>query len=525
MKSDDVAAAEDHLHSAASRETMPRPEIEMVKVTADRDALAGRLADLETVIADERSRPVRQLGRHVVFRLLRMMSHCSPPLPQKTALRFASSAQKRSPFRSLAGHSLPETTSDGVFRAKSGYEYAGGIEFDPRKPNILVVSHQADHSGAPILALNLVQTLCARYNVFVLVLRLGPLLPRFQAASIAVFATDRMGPAAVAKCISELCRRRPMAFAIINTAESRATLQSLRSAGVATVSLIHEFATYVRPTAGQKSPFQEIFQNSSQVVFSTRLTLEAAQAQNPAVDMSSARILAQGKCQVPIDPAAANGKAEAQVRLRAALRPDYAKEKPIVVIGAGSVILRKGVDLFIEAATRVLTSPGAENVQFYWIGSGYDPDRDHSYSVYLRDQLWRAGIEDRVTMLRETTEIELAYALADVFVLSSRLDPLPNVAIDALSVGLPVVCFDKTTGIADLLSEAGLRDACVARYLDTRDLADKVLALATNGTLRQSVSQCSKNFATTAFSFDSYARKLENWGAEAASKSGVPVSA
>jgi hypothetical protein len=40
---------------------------------------------------------------------------------------------------------------------------------------------------------------------------------------------------------------------------------------------------------------------------------------------------------------------------------------------------------------------------------------------------------------------------ADLFLLSSRLDPLPNVAIDELTMGLPVLCFEKTSGIADFM--------------------------------------------------------------------------
>ena len=36
--------------------------------------------------------------------------------------------------------------------------------------------------------------------------------------------------------------------------------------------------------------------------------------------------------------------------------------------------------------------------------------------------------------------------MADLFYVSSRLDPLPNVAIDAGMLGLPVICFEGATG-------------------------------------------------------------------------------
>ena len=192
--------------------------------------------------------------------------------------------------------------------------------------------------------------------------------------------------------------------------------------------------------------------------------------------------------------------------------PRARDKKRFVVLGAGTVEIRKGVDLFLETATRVLHAPGGENAFFTWIGAGYSPERDFVYSVYLRDQLHRAGIEDRVVMLPATSEIDLAYELSDVLLLSSRLDPLPNVAIDALCLGLPVVCFENTTGIADLLSGAGLHDACVAEYIDTGDLAEKVLRLAKSPDHYEEVSTKTREFAKAAFDFDRYAQQIETLG-------------
>ena len=113
--------------------------------------------------------------------------------------------------------------------------------------------------------------------------------------------------------------------------------------------------------------------------------------------------------------------------------------------------MRKGLDLFVECANRVINTDGGGKFRFVWIGNGYEPETDTIISVYLADQIKRAGIEAQVKIVRATSEIEHAYANADLLLLPSRLDPLPNVAIDALIAGIPVVCFDRTTGIADFL--------------------------------------------------------------------------
>ena len=179
------------------------------------------------------------------------------------------------------------------------------------------------------------------------------------------------------------------------------------------------------------------------------------------------------------------------------------------MIGLGSIELRKGVDLFIECATIIKNQPEGERFQFVWIGNGFDPEREVAYSAYLADQMKRAELGSQMKILRATSEIELAYQSADLLLLSSRLDPLPNVAIDALMLGLPVLCFEKTTGIADFLSENGLGEPCVAQYLDTHDLARKVTALAESEGLRASVSERSRAAAGSAFDMNAYVSKIE----------------
>ncbi len=168
----------------------------------------------------------------------------------------------------------------------------------------------------------------------------------------------------------------------------------------------------------------------------------------------------------------------------------------------------------------MLGAPGGQKVRFAWIGAGYAPERDFAYSVYLRDQLRRAAIEDRVTLLPETSEIEFAYELSDALLLPSRLDPLPNVAIDALCQGLPVLCFDMASGIADLLRTAGLGSACVAEYIDTRELAEKVLRLANSTEFYDEVSLKTREFATTTFDFDRYVQRIETLGQSAKARVG-----
>lgn len=381
------------------------------------------------------------------------------------------------------------------------------------RETILIVSHEASRTGAPILTLNLVQVLVGRYNVVVLLLGGGPLYIDFcRAGATVVMASHlRVIPFLTGLTVGRLCRHFKFKFALVNSIESGVVLPTLKRNRVPTVSLIHEFASYTRP----RKAFREALFWSDEIVFSANLTLENARFEYPSLGNRSTHIFPQGRCLAPPGELNEEQQQAERVRVRRLIRPEGISEHTVVVLGAGSVILRKGVDKFIECAANVVRSSGGNRCRFVWIGKGYDPENDVGYSVYLADQVHRAGLERHVFFVDETPAIDVAYEEADLFLLSSRLDPLPNVAIDALAHGVPVLCFNKATGIADFMIESGLRDYCVAEYLDSTDMANKILALAGSHALRIQVADHCRSASVTYFNMGKYLNSLEALAQEA----------
>lgn len=374
------------------------------------------------------------------------------------------------------------------------------------RPTVMVVSHEASRTGAPVLSLNLVQVLAKRYNVVAVLLGGGPLEDAFrQSGAIVVNLPQARQSAAVAgHLVEHLVQRYQFQFALVNSIVSRAMLAPLAEAFVPTISLVHEFASYTRP----RDAVRNALLWSGEVVFSAKITMENAFAEYPDLGQRAAHILPQGRCVLPEGELSEAALLEEQARLRRLMRPPHA-QNAVLVLGAGFVQLRKGVELFIECAARVARAPGGNNCRFVWIGTGFNPDDDVAYSVYLADQVRRAGLQQQLVFIDETAAIETAYAEADMLLLSSRLDPLPNVAIDAMASRMPVLCFDQTTGIADFLIDSGLRAPCVASYLDSSELADKVLALANDPVLRAEVAARCYQAAEAYFSMERYVASLE----------------
>lgn len=464
---------------------------------------------LRSELVQIRSNPLRVWRDYVTHRILDKLVSSSLPISERAQARFAKSAKKRDPKREFAAYGQPSlVTADlPLTKPRKAKVIAGRRKRDDARDNVLVVTHEASRTGAPILAHNISRLLSERYNVTVLSVRSGgDLMDALLDVSVDVVVAGghpQLGDRNWRQ-IKHFLSGKSLEFAVVNSVESRSLLPLLDEMGVTSISLIHEFAAYTRP----RTAFAEVMNYADHVVFSSPLTRDNA-AEAVGLELTpKVHVFPQGKCTVP-------GRAESQVvdaverqRLKALLRP-VGHENDFLVIGTGHVQIRKGVDLFIEVARQALAAAKSRTLRFVWIGAGYDPEQDAAYSVYLQDQLKRSGLTDDLRILPPTSEIEYAYELADALLLPSRLDPLPNVAIDAMLTGVPVLCFDTATGISDVLRQGALDAACVAEYLNATDMVEKLQALASSPGLYADVSERTQAHARAIFDMDAYVGQIE----------------
>jgi glycosyltransferase involved in cell wall biosynthesis len=382
---------------------------------------------------------------------------------------------------------------------------------DEGRETILLISHESSRTGAPILAWNLAKRLRDRYNVVALLLSGGELVHDFEdhcAAVIGPLSRADWNPVDAEHIIQRLLRLYRVKYAIANSIESRPFIPSLVKAFVPVVSLIHEFASYTLP----RGAMGEGLDWATQIVFSTDLTANSAIGEHPHLSHRAIHILPQGPCDIP--------HRNAQVAstnvdtLREVLRPRRGQDA-LVVLGAGFVQPRKGVDLFLSCAAEVVALRPKRPVRFIWIGAGYNPMHGRDYSTDLAKQIARAGLEGKVAIIDAIEDLEPAYAMSDAFFLSSRLDPLPNVTIDALFHGLPVVCFKNASGIAALLATEAELQKCVVPHLDVSAAARVIAEFADDESARKRVSDTARHFAEATFDMDQYVRQLDELGREA----------
>lgn len=118
----------------------------------------------------------------------------------------------------------------------------------------------------------------------------------------------------------------------------------------------------------------------------------------------------------------------------------------LVTLFTGSLIHRKGVDLLLEAFVKVAQK--APNLFLWLVGpkdQSENPSMDEAFVTSLQEKVAEAGLLDRVHfhgMIADRNKLAEAYQAADVFVFPSRKEGLPNVVLEAMACGLPVVVSD-----------------------------------------------------------------------------------
>lgn len=381
---------------------------------------------------------------------------------------------------------------------------------DPTKPCMVVAAHEATRTGAAILSWNLAAEFSRTYNVVVLLRRGGPIQETFSEVACAVMVLpEDVGVHAVELDI--LAQRvkhayDPM-FVVANSVESRYFIPAFESLNVPCVALVHEFSSSVRPLG----ILNEMFEQTSRVVFSAQIVADSALRDYTTLNARDYAVLPQGACKLPAGTDApvtdiqGDGIQERLIAMHGELAGVGADD--FLVLGLGTITARKGVEFFIAAADRARRLAPGRRIVFAWIGKCYGFDAP--YLQGLLDQVERADLIGTFSFWGELAELAPVYARADAVLLSSRLDPLPNVGIDASMAGIPVVCFDRASGMAEILGAQPDTAPLVVPYLDAAAAAEAIVAMANDGALQAALSEAIKRVAIGRFDMVGYAQRIE----------------
>ncbi len=343
---------------------------------------------------------------------------------------------------------------------------------------VLLVAHSAGRTGAPLCLLRVAEELSKTPGIecFVALVKGGELADSFArfAPTLEVEWLVAQGikrhavPRLMASAFHEFSSR---GVAVCNTLAVSEFHEAFAEFHVEVLSWIHELPTFISLLGGDRSI--EAIARASRTIMVPSQAVRAALATRFQIDES--RIKTNYNGQDPHTIGLDRESLRLEVRRELGL-PDDAK----IVLGCGTVDLRKGADLFVSVARKVLLQEAATSSSpgtwFIWVGDFIDA---HLRRWLLHDS-GVGSLRDRIRFIGPRSTVAPYYMAADLFALTSREDPCPLVNMEAMESGMAVVAFSGAGGAPEVLGDAGI---CVP-YIDQAAMASAIAGLLSNDSLR-----------------------------------------
>ncbi|MEO6216843.1 MAG: glycosyltransferase [Sphingomonas sp.] len=308
----------------------------------------------------------------------------------------------------------------------------------------IVGVHEASMTGAPVVGLDLATEMASTQNIIFISLRDGPLVEvakKFFPIVIVASPYDVDNT----YIVDYVERHYKVRDAIFSSSACVPFIRPLSSGNCRITCLVHEFLEYMIDA-------RSVIYLCDLLVFSSRQLLKSWQYMLDDLERDSETIMV-----LPQPASSANvrmmSKAAAREALTATIGLDL--EGAVLVLGAGQIQIRKGTDIFLQIGNQLKREKG--KFVTVWIGEQVS-EFDMGFGVWFHAQMERSRDSSGALSVHFEPPGPLYPILmdaADVFLVTSRLDPLPNVALDAAARGVPVIAFAGATGLADI-AEQGL---------------------------------------------------------------------
>lgn len=369
----------------------------------------------------------------------------------------------------------------------------------PPRRRVLFVSHDATRTGAPKIILNILKHFSETCDIQCesLLRSGGHLASDFAQHSVVdCFNLTNADTAEIEKRVARAVTREknnPPILAICNSMESRLIAHQLANHGVPCISLVHEL-----PSSYSEEDYHFVFEASRKVVFPVHAVRDAADAKTPLPQGKSV-VLSQGLLDPEFGTGITRDKAHAQIRKELSIPNDA-----FIVLGCGTLDLRKGIDHFAAIAREVVNTNHSETpIHFVWVGEG--PRWTHSPYHYVQLDIDKSRARNFVHFIGERQNVEPYFVGSDAFMMSSRVDPFPCVIHEAMATSLPVITFANSGGAPEAVDNgAGI----IVPYADYQQAANVIRMLSAQPEVAAGLRERSLERVNTRYRFDDYSEKL-----------------
>jgi glycosyltransferase involved in cell wall biosynthesis len=280
--------------------------------------------------------------------------------------------------------------------------------------------------------------------------------------------------------------KRGFTHSIINTTVSGWLVPIFKKAGIESICLIHELPGVIE-NMGLENNAKEIAVSAKTVVFPAQIVADGF-SRFATVDPERQIIRPQGlyrRNQWRFDKQGAKDKLCNRLRL---------SKDTKIVLTVGYADHRKGVDLFVKIALAILSM--RTDIHFVWVGH-WEQIIQQKIESQLMDNPHRCHLH----FVGYDPDTALYHAASDVYALTSREDPFPNVVLESFNVAVPVVAFAETGGAAQLVEQLG---GLIVPTEDTAKFAESLCHLLDDSSSNKKMGHVAQSYVDSNLSFRKY---------------------
>jgi glycosyltransferase involved in cell wall biosynthesis len=176
---------------------------------------------------------------------------------------------------------------------------------------------------------------------------------------------------------------------------------------------------------------------------------------------------------------------------KTAVRAELKLERPFVILFVGEISDRKRPHWILPGLSKLVR----EGVDAVLVMVG--PIKDQAYWQFFQQRAQEVGVADRVDWRGFVPKVEQFYQAADVFVLPSQNEGLPNALLEALASGVPSIC-TPISGCNDVLADG----SCGRLVCDEEELAKSLLDYSAAETLKTVAGKAARQKSVEIFDME-----------------------
>lgn len=354
--------------------------------------------------------------------------------------------------------------------------------------HVLVIGHDACRAGAQHVLLSLLRHWRNRapFPLRLLLVRDGVLRQDFEQLCPTLVLADFPAPQERKAALERFLTPHPQLI-YSNTVVNGPLLEELAPLNCPVVTHVHELQNAIERWAPGELMAATLRRTNHFIAVSEPVAQNLRSRHGVGADAVTVVHAFIDVTAAPTDPVAAARRRELHLN-----------SEHIAVFGCGTTDWRKAPDLFVEIAARACAA--LPQLRFFWLGAGSLEERRA-----LDNLIASRRLRDRVRFLGERPDARSCLAAGQIFLLSSREDPFPLVALEAADAGLPIVCFEEAGGMPGFVGQECGR---VVPFENIDAAAAAIRELATDQSLRRQLGAQAKAKVTRCHSTSDAAAQI-----------------